>query len=187
MRKEVPILRKNVYDFLINKVMNEQIVPPVLEIGPMSPEFTPIPEYYVNTKKYFNDKNIEYLSCDIYPDSKCDIICDVLDLNNKLKPESFGTIIALEVMEHTSKIWELPQLFYNLLKPHGKIFISVPYYFYKHAPFPDYWRISDDGLKLLFADKFDINIDACYERDEKDQIIDDRKPIDYTLVGVKKS
>lgn len=186
MRPEVRLLRKNVYDFLKNKILSEKTPQPVLEIGPMCEEFTPVKEYYVNSKKYFEEHNMKYISCDIYPESKCDIIDDVLNLEKHVEKGSLGSIIALEVMEHTSKIWLLPDIFYNLLKPNGKIFISVPYYFYRHAPFPDFWRISEDGLKLLFGDKFDITIEACYEKDENGNIIDDRKPLDYTLIGTKK-
>ncbi len=84
-------------------------------------------------------------------------------------------------------MWLLPDIFHNILKPGGKLFLSVPYHFYRHAPFPDYWRISEDGLKLLFGKKFDIKIEACHIKDKNGNIIDDRKPIDYTMVAVKKA
>lgn len=187
MRPEVKTLRKNVYDFINADILKTNIPAPVLEIGPMCQEFTPIKEYFVDTKAYFNQKHIPYKTCDIYPESGCDIIDDVLNLEKHIVPKSLGSIIALEVLEHTSKVWLVPDIFYNLLKPNGKIFISVPYHFYKHAPFPDFWRISDDGLKCLFGDKFDCSIRACYERDKNGNIIDDRKPIDFTLVGIKKA
>jgi hypothetical protein len=65
------------------------------------------------------------------------------------------------------------------LIPGGKIFISTPYYFFRHAPFPDYWRISEDGLRLLFEERFSLEINALVDDDE-------RKPLHYTLIGTKK-
>ena len=185
MREEVKYLRKNVYNFLKNEILKETTEQPILEIGPMCEEFTPIKKYFINTKKYFTEKNMNYISCDVYPESNCDIIDDVLNLEKHFNKEAVGTIIALEVLEHTSRIWELPEIFYNILKPGGKIFLSIPYYFYRHAPFPDYWRISEDGLKLLFADKFNISINACY-KPLRAGGGGGRKPKDYTLIGIKK-
>jgi hypothetical protein len=152
MRKEVPLLRQNVHDFLHNEILKPDIPQPVLEIGPADERFAACPEYFVDTRKWFSGHGVEYRSCDVYPESGCDIIDDVLNLEKHVELGSIGSIIALEVLEHTSKIWLLPKMFYNMLKPGGKIFISVPYYFYRHSPFPDYWRISEDGLRLLFSE-----------------------------------
>jgi hypothetical protein len=92
---------------------------------------------------------------------------------------SAGAIIAAEVLEHVSRVWELPKIFASILRPNGLLFITVPYYFYRHAPFPDYWRISEDGLQLLFADDFEMDIEPLASDDE-------RKPIGYTVVARKK-
>jgi hypothetical protein len=67
-----------------------------------------------------------------------------------------------------------------LLKPAGWLFLSTPYYFFRHSPFPDYWRVSEDGLRLLFSERFEIQITPLIAKDK-------RKPIHYTLVGRKKT
>jgi hypothetical protein len=181
MRPEVKNLRKNVFDFLNQSVLPNAIKSshPVLEIGPMQEQWTPIKEYFVDTRKYYSDQGIQYLSSDIDKSSGSDIICDILDLKNNVQKGSVQSIIALEVIEHVSKIWELSEIFSHMLIPNGKIFISTPYYFFRHAPFPDYWRISEDGLRLLFEENFSLEINALIDDDE-------RKPLHYTLIGTKK-
>jgi len=81
MRPEVKYLRKNVFDFL-----NQRIFPlaiksdsPVLEIGPMQEKWTPLKEYFIDTRKYYSNQGVPYLSTDIDNNSGSDVICDILD------------------------------------------------------------------------------------------------------------
>ena len=178
MRREVRILRKNVYDFLHTTVL-PKAEPPVLEIGPMQYKWTPVKKYFVDTRKFFHCKGYSYAACDVDPASGSEVLCSVLDLEQHLPRQSFGSVIALEVLEHVGPVWKVPEIFWNLLKPGGQLFLSVPYYFYRHAPFPDYWRISQDGLNLLFGPRFDVQISPLILRDE-------RQPIQYTAVCRKK-
>ena len=179
MRPEVNRLRKNVYDFIHKRIFAGETDAPVLEIGPMQERWTPVKDYYVNTREYFRSSGIEYIACDSDAESGCELLCDVLSLPSHVEQHKIGTIIALEVLEHVSEVWRTPEIFDYLLKPAGRLYLSVPYYFYRHAPFPDYWRISEDGLRLLFSPKFEIEIDALVTDDE-------RKPLHYTVVGRKK-
>lgn len=179
MRSETRLLRKNVFDFITNKIFISDIKSTVLEIGPMQKQWTPIKKYFVDTKSHFISTNIEYISCDIDPTSGCDFITDVLNLENVFEKNKFNAIIALELIEHVSKIWELPQIFSNLLNDNGILFLSTPYYFYRHSPFPDYWRLSEDAIKFLFEPYFDVQIFPLVIKDE-------RKPIHYTIICKKK-
>jgi hypothetical protein len=181
MRPEVSDLRKNVYNFIMGSVFPNTLSnsSPVLEIGPMQEQWTPIKEFFIDTRRHYFEHGIPYLSSDIDASSGSDIICDILDLKAKVEKNSIQAIIALEVVEHVSKIWELSDIFSHILVPGGKIFISTPYYFFRHAPFPDYWRISEDGLRLLFQDNFSLEINALVNED-------DRKPLHYTLIGTKR-
>ncbi|TAN00285.1 MAG: hypothetical protein EPN39_04660 [Chitinophagaceae bacterium] len=180
MRPEVEILRKNVYDFILGKIfINVAPGSTILEVGPMQIQWTPIKEYYVDTREFFLKNHCNYISCDVDENSGVDIKANILDIEDHINKNSLDIIICLEVLEHTSKIWELSRIFKNLLKENGKIFISSPFYFYRHAPFPDYWRISEDGFSLLFGGDFDLEIEPLV-------IDDDRKPIHYTLIGNKK-
>lgn len=180
MRPEVVSLRKNVHDFIRGTVLTADLTPPILEIGPMQEKWTPLKEYFVDTRRILESKSLKYISCDTDSSSEADIIADVLSLKAHLSAGSIGAIVALEVLEHVSAVWQVPEIFHSLLKPNGKLFVSVPYYFYRHAPFPDYWRISEDGLRELFSKYFELEIKPLVVGD------DPRKPLQYTLVGVKK-
>lgn len=179
MRPEVRVLRKNVHSFITDRIFKSSITPPVLEIGPMQEQWTPVKKYFVDTRAHFRGKGIEYLSCDVDKGSGAEIISDVLNIDKFVKKGSVGTLIALEVLEHVSEVWKVPGIFHKLLKPGGTLFLSVPYHFYRHAPFPDFWRISEDGLRLLFSGLFDVRISPFVLKD-------DRKPIQYTMIATKK-
>lgn len=179
MRKEVPILRKSVHDFYVNKIFKTK-KNKILEIGPMDINFTPVKEFYIDAKLEFQNKGLIYKSCDIYPESNCDYICDILELEHKIN-EKFDVIIACEVIEHVGKIWKLQDIFFNLLNEGGEVYLSSPYHFFIHSPLPDYWRISKYGWELLFSEKFDIEIDEVYFED------DDRRPLHYKVKLTKKT
>lgn len=179
MRPEVHLLRQNVSTFITETIFATKIDGAVLEVGPMQQQWTPVKELFIDTRKHFAERGISYLACDIDDSSSCEIICNILSIGDHIEKESLGAIMALEVMEHVSKIWELPSIFHSLLRPGGKLFISTPYYFYRHAPFPDYWRISEDGLRFLFSDLFEVEITPLILDDE-------RKPLHYTMVATKK-
>ncbi len=76
----------------------------MLEIGPMQEQWTPLKEYFIDTRNFYTNQGIPYLSTDIDNNSGSDIICDILDLKNNLQQGSVQSIIALEVIEHVSKI-----------------------------------------------------------------------------------
>lgn len=180
IRPEVYMLRKAVFDFYHDTVLPAcQTGMRILEIGPMDKTFTPIEDFYISLHDYKDILSIEYKTCDIYEKSNADFICSALDL----KPENtgkFDVIIACEVFEHINKIWEIPQIFHNLLNHNGKVFASSPFYFYLHNPFPDYWRISEYGYYELFENLFKIDITKTNFSQ------DDRKPINYQIVLSKK-
>lgn len=181
MRKEVFLLRKHIYDFLYEDIFTSGSKN-ILEFGPMRYYWTPVKEYFVDTKLEFSKNGSKYVSSDIDPLSFSDYTCDILE-SDKLIQEKFDCIIALDVLEHVTEIWRTPQVFYNLLNDNGKIFISVPYLFYYHGKgnFLDLWRVSKDGLYFLFDKLFYINkIDAIYEDG------DEKKPIHFNMQGTKK-
>jgi SAM-dependent methyltransferase len=177
MLPEVKNLRKHIFDF-INDVILLQSFQSVLEIGPMNLKWTPVKNLYVDTRTKFMEKNIDYLSVDCDDLSEADVICDIVDLNNYID-KTFDAIIALDVLEHVAEIWKVPKIFHSLLNEGGKLFISLPFYFYNHQPHPDYWRLSEDAIRLLFGEFFEIEIDKlCIE--------DERKPLHFNIVCTKK-
>ena len=177
MRSEVRHLRKHIFDFIYDIIL-QQDFQSVLEIGPMMIEWTPVKDFYVDTRAKFKERNVDYLSVDHDSSSRADIICDVVDINNRID-KTFDGILALDVIEHVAEIWKVPKIFYDLLNEKRKLFISTPYYFYYHSPFPDYWRLSEDAIQLLFGKYFEVDIyKLCLE--------DDRKPLHFNVVCTKR-
>jgi len=179
MRQEVFVLRKSVFDFF-QQVIFKTKKNRILEIGPMDLAFTPIKEFYVDSKSEFIGRGSYYKTCDSYAESNCDYICDIIDLPNKID-EKFDVIIACEVVEHVGEIWKLKDIFYNLLNDEGEVYLSSPYHFFLHNPFPDYWRISKWGWELLFSEKFDVTVQETYFEE------DERRPLHYKIILKKKN
>jgi SAM-dependent methyltransferase len=65
---------------------------------------------------------------------------------------TYDTIICCEVLEHVTNPFHAVRNLEALLKPEGKLYISVPYQFRIHGPLPDCWRISEFGLRSLASD-----------------------------------
>jgi SAM-dependent methyltransferase len=174
MREEVRPLRQHIYDFVTHEILIKS-KGDILEIGPMLLEWTPIKELFVDTRSELTNNGCVYESCDIVGD--VDYRCSVLELESVVT-KKYDTIIALDVFEHVPKIWEIPKIINNLLKDDGIFYFSLPFYFYIHAPMPDYWRLSEYGIRNLFEQYFSLEI-SCLILD------DDRKPLHYNIKGVK--
>jgi SAM-dependent methyltransferase len=67
-------------------------------------------------------------------------------------PGSYSGILCSEVLEHVERPWvAIPNLF-DCLQPGGWIIITVPFGFHRHAYPNDYYRYTDQGLKVLLDD-----------------------------------
>jgi hypothetical protein len=77
--------------------------------------------------------------------------------------------------------WKFPETFYKLLKDGGRLFLSVPFYCRQHDPKPDYWRFTEDALKLMFEPYFNIEITKLLWKHD-----DGQRPVHLTLEGIKK-
>jgi len=156
---EIYDLRKNVYDFS-SEFIKPLVTGNTLEVGPAIPSLSPEPSLVVPIRDYVTARGGQYSSVDRMQDPNLTYSCDMLDLDTKQLKNTFNSLIALEVLEHTTKIWEVPKLWHTLLKPGGQFFVTTPFKFIWHSPKPDLWRISPDGFELLFSDLFDLNIVA---------------------------
>ena len=78
-------------------------------------------------------------STDLVSDAHCLPFC----------ANSFDTIMLIEVLEHLRE----PQLFFeeaiSVLKPGGRLFITVPYMYHEHGDPFDFFRFSEGGLRQL--------------------------------------
>lgn len=64
----------------------------------------------------------------------------------------FGTIFCLCVLEHCDQPFKMAGNLARLLRPGGKICISVPFAWKFHGYPSDYWRFTHEGVRKLFAD-----------------------------------
>ena len=181
MHRDIYRLRENVYRFAQEKIISMLENEKILEIGPMQIENFSFPEFFIDMRKELTKNNNEYFACDIEKRDGIDVVINAIHLLDHFAERTFDSIIALEVLEHISEPFIMPEIFYILLKPKGKIYISTPFYFLWHDPRPDYWRFSEDGLRYLFTGLFDIEIKPLLHFGD-----DGRTPIHHTLVGIKK-
>jgi predicted SAM-dependent methyltransferase len=67
-------------------------------------------------------------------------------------PQGFSGILCSEVLEHVKRPWLALGNLYHVLIPGGWIIITVPFGFHRHAYPNDYYRYTDQGLKVLLDD-----------------------------------
>jgi len=107
-------------------------------------------EKYLDYKNYFPNST-EYVHTNISGD--CDMILDVTNMLS-IEDKSVDTIICISVLEH---IWEYQRAINEIervLKPGGKLLLTVPFGFPIHDTI-DYWRFTSDFYKKELK-KFNI-------------------------------
>src|SRR3990172_285846 len=154
------ILRWSVYDFT-QEILNEVRGARVLEVGPRTdfdhaslPMKDIMPPFF-DLGKALKELGNESLSCDFSQNIPADYHCDFIDIPGE---GVFDVIIALEVLEHSPKVWEASTAFHRLLKPGGGLYVSTPFYVYHHDPYPDYWRFTEEGFEALLGKEFELDI-----------------------------
>lgn len=93
-----------------------------------------------------------YLTCDwensIYrPDPPPDLVA--LAGRIPVEDASFDAILNTQVLEHVPEPWLVLEEFRRLLKPGGKLWMTVPFVWYLHEQPYDYYRYSSHGLRFL--------------------------------------
>lgn len=96
----------------------------------------------------------EYIGADLESGPGVDLVLDFTgcfaDVDAQLKGRRFGTIFCLSVLEHCTQPFTMSENLTRLLRPGGKLCISVPFAFQFHGFPSDYWRFTHEGVKLLF-------------------------------------
>lgn len=154
MEDRLKRIREHVFEFW--QIISKMDVPePIVEIGPANKTDKPFqlfPELWFDTIEHFKDK--EYIQFDILENNDIDILGNIEKLSSYFKPGSIGTVIAIDVLEHVEKIWQVPEEVYTILKDNGLFFVSVPLKMHIHGPLPDCWRLTEYGCRALFKEYF---------------------------------
>lgn len=120
------------------------------------------PYLEVGSKDYGNTQDIislfpneeKYIGTDMEDGKGVDVVLNLADnisiIDQKLNHEKFGTIFCLSVLEHCEKPFLVAENLTSLLKPNGKVCISVPFALGFHGYPSDYWRFTHEGIKKLF-------------------------------------
>jgi len=93
---------------------------------------------------------VEYVVMDPVPDYHPDVVGDIHDM--PFEDNSVPAIICMAVLEHVENPIKAMEEMYRVLKPGGRLLIYVPFLYYYHAfpgYYPDYWRFTEDSLKLM--------------------------------------
>ena len=78
-----------------------------------------------------------------------------IDLNREipLQSEQFDTILITDVLEHIAKPELLIGEMARLLKPNGKIILTVPFFYWLHEKPHDYFRYTEFALRMFCENK----------------------------------
>jgi len=98
---------------------------------------------------------MEYVGADMRQGIGVDQILNLHKIN--LPPESVGTVICLDTLEHVEYPHRALEEIHRILKPDGIAIISSVMYFPIHYQPYDYWRFTPEAFRSLlkpFADAF---------------------------------
>ena len=97
------------------------------------------------------DKAAIYFASDtFFSHPELAFLCDVQG-GVPLRNASVDTIFCCSVMEHTPEPWRVLPEFRRILRPGGKIILSVPFLYYLHGVPQDYFRFTQFGVARLAA------------------------------------
>jgi hypothetical protein len=92
-----------------------------------------------------------YTGFDYYPDSNTDVVGDAHKLSQYFGSQRFDAIFSLSVFEHLAMPWVVAMEMNKLLEVGGITFVSTHFAWPLHEKPWDFWRFSDEGLKVLFS------------------------------------
>jgi hypothetical protein len=95
--------------------------------------------------------NCNLLYCDIHPGPDVDIVADAHFLSATVGEGTADGLISASVLEHLVAPWIVALEINRVLKIGGLTLHSVPFVWPLHAQPNDFWRMSQEGLKVLFG------------------------------------
>lgn len=92
-----------------------------------------------------------YTGFDYYPDENTDVVGDAHRLSHYFAGQRFDAIFSLSVFEHLAMPWVVAMEINKLLAVGGLTFHGSHFAWPLHEAPWDFWRFSDEGLKVLFS------------------------------------
>jgi SAM-dependent methyltransferase len=94
-----------------------------------------------------------YVGIDIQTGPGVDLVCDAMELLEKLGHRCCDVVIAVELLEHIREWQKIVHIFKSLLREDGVIIITTrsrgfPFHY---APF-DFWRYEVEDMEAIFSD-----------------------------------
>lgn len=105
-------------------------------------------------RRMFTQDLIErYDIMDVVPRPEVTIVADLQDCA-AVPDNTFDVIVCTQVLEHIADPFKAAVELHRILKPHGRLLLTVPAAYPYHADPNDYWRFTRDSLQLLFGKYF---------------------------------
>ena len=92
-----------------------------------------------------------YTGFDYYPDANTDIVGDAHKLSQYFEGQRVDAIFSLSVLEHIAMPWVVAMEINKLLEVGGLTCHATHFAWPLHETPWDFWRFSDEGLKVLFS------------------------------------
>lgn len=127
---------------------------PILEVG--SCEVTG-QERIADLRRFHPDTR--YVGTDLRQGAGVDVVAHVESL--PYKDRTFGTVIALNLLEHVPRFWIGIEELQRVMRDDGLLIISCPFYFRVHGFPSDYWRFTPAAFRLLLA-RMPSKVIACH-------------------------
>lgn len=138
-QNELPSDHQFICKSLLRKSISESagfLQGPILDVGCGS---RPYDEYLCGLKKF---------SCDLVSNrGDLDVICMATPL--PFSDKCFASVLCTEVLEHVPDPHKVIKDFYRILKPKGRILISVPNWWPPHELPYDFFRYPERGFRFL--------------------------------------
>jgi SAM-dependent methyltransferase len=88
---------------------------------------------------------------DIHPGCCVDLVGDAQRLSHFCRERSFEAVVSASVLEHLQAPWLVAAEINRVLEIGGLVYHQAPTAWPAHAQPNDFWRMSADGLRVLFG------------------------------------
>ncbi len=107
------------------------------------------PESYARIGEFAPD--CHYVGCDIHPAPGVDLVADAHTLSAATGRAAFEGIFSIAVMEHIAEPWRVAAEINRALSQGGLTFHITHHTFPLHETPNDFWRYSDEAMRILFG------------------------------------